>query len=126
MNRTLENTQHPGAVLQGGLRQPLSGGLCPSSRWSLHAQLKGLDQGTGSWKGHENAEPLPSRGPRAEGASCFLQWPPFRTSSTFAGPVQKENTLVPKLIKISRWRQQSIKPSVRPFWAWALVREGTL
>lgn len=32
----------------------------------------------------------------------------------FVGPGQNENTLVPKRIKISRWRQQSIKPSVRP------------
>lgn len=44
----------------------------------------------------------------------------------FVGPVQNGNTLVHKRKKISRWRQQSVKPSVRPFWAWALVCEGAL
>ena len=65
--------------------------------------------GPGDWfleRSRECRAPL-QQGTSGRRSPCFLQWPPFRTSSTIVGPVQNGNTLVPKRMKISRWQQQS-------------------
>lgn len=88
MIETLENTQHPGAALQGPAPEFLLGGLWPflgmmSARVS---PLKGAEGCAGPGEDQPcNAQPCPTEGPRAERACCCLQWPPLRTGSIICG-----------------------------------------
>ena len=63
------------------------------------------------------ADFLPSEPPGS--TQQMTQMPQSKRLPNWQGPVQTENarSLVPALLRVSRWRQQSIKPSVGPFQA---------
>ena len=78
---------------------------------------------SGYWEGEEEltfVEP-----PRSTMLSAGLTKPDLGQLQNVQGPVQNENEgclhLVQNLLRISGWWQQSIQPSIRPFWVGGLT-----